>query len=52
VRITEPRVTLFRAGASQAGDLLGKITRAEDLECLLARRKPAHTTCIVSYEGA
>ena len=52
VRITEPRVTLFRAGASQAGDLLGKITRAEDLECILARRKPAHTTCIVSYEGA
>jgi len=52
VRITEPRVTLFRAGASQAGDKLGKITRAEDLECLLARRKPAHTTCIVSYEGA
>jgi uncharacterized protein YmfQ (DUF2313 family) len=51
-RITEPRVTRFRCGVSQCGDRLAKITRAEDLECLLARRKPAHTIVIVSYEGA
>jgi uncharacterized protein YmfQ (DUF2313 family) len=51
VRVGEPRVTLFRAGASQAGDRLGKFTRAEDLECLLRRLKPQHTTLIVSYEG-
>lgn len=52
VKVNGPRVTLFRAGASQVGDKLGKITRAEDLECILHRLKPAHTNLIVSYEGA
>lgn len=52
VRVTEPRVTRARCGASQVGDRLGKITRAEDLECLLRRLKPQHTTLIVSYEGS
>ena len=52
VRVVGPRVTLFRTGASQVGDRLGKITRATDLECLLTRLAPAHTTVIVAYEGA
>lgn len=51
VRIPNARYTPFRAG-SQCGDLLGKIARAEDLECKLNRLKPAHTHLIVSYEGA
>lgn len=52
VKVPGARVTLFRTGASQAGDRLGKIARAEDLECRLNRLKPAHTTVIVSYQGA
>lgn len=52
VRVIGPRLTLFRAGASQIGARLGKLTRATDLECLLARLAPAHTTVIVAYEGA
>ncbi len=51
VRVPGPRYTAFRTGSSQCGDLLGKITRAEDLECQLKRRKQAHTNLIVSYEG-
>ncbi len=52
VRIHGPRITWFRCGASRCGDRLGKITRAEDLECLLRRLAPAHTSLIISYEGA
>jgi len=52
VRVIGARYTAFRTGASQCGDLLGKITRAEDLECRLKRLKQAHTNLIVSYEGA
>jgi uncharacterized protein YmfQ (DUF2313 family) len=52
VRVLEARVTLFRCGASRAGDLLGRIGRAADLECRLQRLKPAHTELIFSYEGA
>lgn len=52
VTVNGPRVTYFRTGISQAGDKLGKITHAEDLECLLARLKPAHTDLIFSYIGA
>lgn len=51
VRVSGPRTTLFRTGASQAGDKLGKIARATDLECRLTKLKPAHTYLIVSYEG-
>jgi uncharacterized protein YmfQ (DUF2313 family) len=51
VTVLAPRVTWFRAGASQGGDRLGKIARAQDLECLLHRLKPGHTQLIVSYEG-
>jgi uncharacterized protein YmfQ (DUF2313 family) len=52
VRVLGPRYTPFRTGASQCGDLLGKITRAEDLECRLKRANQAHKNLIVSYEGA
>lgn len=52
VRVTGPRYTAFRAGVSQCGDLLGEIDRADDLECMLQRLKPAHTRLIVSYSGA
>ena len=52
VRVLEPRVTWFRAGAGICGqDPLATIVRAEDLECLLQRYKPAHTRVIVGYEG-
>lgn len=52
VRILGPRVTRFECGVSQAGDSLCKISRAEDLECLLRRLRPAQTILIFSYEGA
>lgn len=52
VHVAGPRYTPFRAGVSQCGDRLGKISRAEDLECRLTRLKPAHTHLIMSYEGA
>lgn len=52
VRVIGARYVPFRTGSSQCGDLLGKITRAEDLECRLKRLKQAHTNLIVSYEGA
>ncbi len=46
------RVTYFRTGESRCGDLLGKFDQADDLECLLRERKPAHITLIFSYTGA
>lgn len=52
VRVVGARFTAFRAGASQCGDLLGKIARAQDLECKFKRLKPAHSRLTVSYEGA
>ena len=52
VHVPDPRTTLFRVGESRCGDLLGKIQRAEDLECVLSIMKPAHTRLLVSYEGA
>jgi uncharacterized protein YmfQ (DUF2313 family) len=51
VRVSSTRATRFRAGVSQAGDRLLKITRAEDLECTLKRLKPAHTDLIFYYQG-
>jgi len=52
VSLTDPRVTYFRCGESQVGtDPLLSIARAEDLECVLNRQKPAHTSLFVSYEG-
>lgn len=52
VTVHGPRATRARTGQSQAGDKLVKITRAEDLACMLHRLKPAHTTLILAYEGA
>lgn len=52
VRVQGPRYTPFRIGASQCGDRLGKITRAEDLECRMKRANQAHKNLIVAYEGA
>lgn len=52
VRVFGPRVTWFRAGSGVLGrDPFATIARAEDLECLLQRLKPAHTRVIVGYEG-
>ncbi len=48
--ILGPRITWFRAGASQAGlDPLAALDRAADFECAIARAAPAHTTLIVGY---
>lgn len=54
ITVTVPtgRVTYFRAGASRCGDLLGKFDQAEDLECLLRERMPAHIALIFNYTGA
>lgn len=52
ILVLEPRVTWFRAGESQVGvDPLARIARANDLECILLRLKPAHTELIFAYEG-
>lgn len=51
VRVIGPRYVAFRTGVSQCGDLLGKVVRAQDLECKLRRLKPAHTNLIFSYDG-
>lgn len=51
VNVPNPRVTYFRTGSSQCGDLLGKIDRADDLECLLNEQKPAHLTIVFNYSG-
>jgi uncharacterized protein YmfQ (DUF2313 family) len=53
VKVTGPRATYFRVGVSQVGtDPLLKISRAEDLECIYNKLKPAHTILIFAYEGA
>lgn len=49
--VSNPRVTYFHSGESQCGDLLGKIDRADDLECLLNEQKPAHIACVFNYAG-
>jgi uncharacterized protein YmfQ (DUF2313 family) len=52
IRVPGSRYTPFRSGVSQCADRLGKIVRAEDLECRAKRYKQAHTHLIFSYEGA
>lgn len=50
VTVTEPRVAWWTCGLSQAGlDPLARIERAAELECLLARLRPAHSRLLVSY---
>lgn len=51
VVVPGPRLTYARCGVSQCGDLLLNIDRADDLECLLGRLKPAQSNLIFSYEG-
>jgi len=52
VVVPNPTVVYFRTGASMCGDLLGKINRAADLECLFNEEKPAHLSMIFSYAGS
>lgn len=52
IAVLEQRVIWFRAGASELGkDPFAKIDYAEDLECIINKLKPAHTTLIFAYEG-
>lgn len=52
IKVLGPRVTYFLCGVSECGiDTLAKFTRAEDLECMLHRLKPAHAELVFSYEG-
>lgn len=53
VTVPGERLTWFRFGQSQLGqDPHLTIRRAEDLECILHKLKPAHTNLIFSYTGA
>lgn len=52
VGVDTGRVTYFRTGESECGDLLGNFTQAADLECLLREQKPAHIELVFSYTGA
>ena len=52
VLVHGPRVVWFEMGQGELGaDPFAKITRAEDLECLLTRYKPAQSRLTVGYEG-
>lgn len=52
VHVPGPRVVWFRTGESAAGDSLGAIRRADDLECIFRRLMGSHTELIFAYEGA
>jgi uncharacterized protein YmfQ (DUF2313 family) len=45
---TDTLTARFRAGRSRAGDPLSS-SRAEALECVITRLKPAHTTVLFNY---
>ena len=49
VHVHGPRITYFECGVSACGDSLGKITRAEDLECILNRDQAAYGKVYVTY---
>ncbi|MFB0491939.1 uncharacterized protein YmfQ (DUF2313 family) [Methylobacterium sp. OAE515] len=50
VRVNGGRTTRFRFGASSFGrDAILEIRKAEDLECLFRRWKPAHTIVLFDY---
>lgn len=51
VNVAEAKVVWFRAGASQCGESLGEIDRAEALECMIRRLRPAHTEVVFNYSG-
>lgn len=53
VTVPGERLTWFRAGISRAGvDTHLAIRRADDLECVLGKYKPAHTILFFDYQGA
>ncbi len=55
VTVPGPRLTWFATGAGggRAGqDPLLRIRRADDLECLFKKLKPAHTRLVFNYTGA
>lgn len=54
VTVTGPRLTWFAVGAFGGQTALDphlRIARADDLECILNRFKPAHTVLIFNYTG-
>jgi len=51
VDVPAPSVTYFHSGESVCGDLLGKIRRATDLECIMNEQKPAHLSVVFNYSG-
>jgi uncharacterized protein YmfQ (DUF2313 family) len=52
VHVKAPRLTWARASKAQVGiDPLLKIARAEDLECIIRRWRPAHTEVLFDYSG-
>lgn len=52
VSVPDPRHTRFRFGVSSFGrNSFLEITRAEDLECVITRWKPAHTILQFDYSG-
>lgn len=53
VNVPGPRLTWLRFGLGMFGrDPHCRILRAEDLECIFDRLKPAHTDVIFNYSGA
>jgi len=53
VSVKAGRLTRFRFGASSFGrDSFLSVRRAEDLECIFSRLKPAHTTLFFDYQNA
>jgi uncharacterized protein YmfQ (DUF2313 family) len=52
VQLPGQRLSWFRFGSSRLGqDAHLRIARAEDLECIFKRYKPAHTVLVFDYEG-
>lgn len=52
VNVPGDRLTWFRCGSSRAGlDPHLTIRRADDLECIMRKLKPAHTNLLFSYTG-
>jgi len=51
VKVPAAKLIYFRTGLSRCGERLLAIGRAEDLECVLTRLKPAQTQLIFDYTG-
>ena len=49
VSVSGDRLTYARAGSARCGEVLCRISRADELECLFKRLKPAHTVMHFSY---